>query len=43
MFLESLYCEKRRIPIYLTKAAPKRTSNAMFNMKVYLGESLLNK
>ena len=29
----TLYCKKRRIPIYLTKSVLKRTSNAIFNMK----------
>ena len=38
--LQSLCCKKRRIPIYLTKTALKRTSNAIFNMKkVDLDES----
>ena len=38
--LKALYYKKQRIPIYLTKTALKRTSNAMFNMKtVDLDES----
>ena len=31
--LVTLYCKKRRIPIYLTKTVLKRTSNAIFSMK----------
>ena len=33
MFLQSLYCKKRRVPIYLTKTVLKRTLNAIFNIK----------
>ena len=40
MFLQSLYCKKQRILIYLTKTVLKTTSNAIFNMKrVDLDES----
>ena len=36
MFLQSLYdCKERRIPISLTKAVLKRTTNAIFSMKKY--------
>ena len=41
---KALYYKKRRIPIYLTKTALKRTSNAIFNMKIVdLDESWLNR
>ena len=33
MFLESLYCKNRRIPIYLIKTVLKITSNVIFKMK----------
>ena len=40
----ALYYKKRKIPIYLTKTALKRTSNAIFNMKrINLDESWLNR
>ena len=33
LFLESLRCKKWRIPVYLTKAVLKRTSNSLIKMK----------
>ena len=31
---KTLHCKKRRILIYLTKTVFKRTSNAIYNMKI---------
>ena len=41
---KALYCKKQTILIYLTKTALKRTSNAIFNMKIVdLDESWLSR